>query len=755
MSRWRSLIADSVCLGTLAVVTLLLFWALVGTNLVLAGVDAFTYFVPYRDFANAALRQGRLPLWNPYLFMGVPFLANMQAGVLYPPNWALVALPAAKSLSWTVVLHTWLAAAFTYGYARKSVRLSRAGAWLAAAGFAFSGFLGGQVEHVNQLSAGVWLPLLFWLFDLSTGRTGARAGDTSRAVAWRAVLGLGLAVSLQLLAGHTQSAYISLLGLGVYSCWPLLDWGWCSLRRRGKGRLTSALRRELGQRWVVYLAALVLGFGLAAAQLLPTLELSQLSARSGGLSFREAVSFSLKPRMILYTLLPTYAEDLGQAFGTPAFSEFIGYIGVVGLVLAMLGAWQGKPARSRRFFLALGMLGLLLALGIYNPLYYLLFKLVPGFDLFRTPARWMLLYVFGASMLAGLGADWLAQACRDRPRLPERFFVQPRRQAAVVFAAALLLACLLLLWVAKPAWPSWAGWGGTIAIAAVILLAVRRVPAMCRVQPWLLALLLVSELVIASRWLPHANPTAPEAIESLRTAPSHLLSDDGLHRFLSLSDITYDPGDLLDLEHLFGPQLSRDAMYDLVVASKQQEILAPNLPLLHRIQAVDGYGGGILPLARYILSQRLFLDAADVSPDGRLREQLQSIPRADLLDLFNVKYVITDKLLDVWVDGVYYDLQNRAVLGDGADAELTLTDLPMLKSTSLGIVAHLEEGRDLPNHFPVAEIVVSDESGRSERLLLRAGEHTSEGVRDDAVCHDAPQVVDTRKRTSDDPRGRE
>jgi len=368
MNRRRSLIADGVCLVALAAATLVLFWSLVGTNLVLAGVDAFTYFVPYRDFANAALRQGRLPLWNPYLFMGVPFLANMQAGVLYPLNWAFVGLPAAKALSWTAVLHTWLAAVFTYGFARNSIRLSRAAAWLAAAGFAFSGFLGGQVEHINQLSAGVWLPLLFWLFDLSAGGRRRRAGDTSRGIRWWAVLGLGLVVSLQLLAGHTQSAYISLVGLGTYSFWPLMDCAWCSLRARRTDRVTPAPWREVGQGGVIYLTSLALGFGLAAVQLLPTFELSQLSARAGGLSFREAVSFSLKPRMILYTLLPTYGEDLGQAFGTPAFSEFVSYIGVVGVVLALLGAWQGKPARSRRFFLVLGLAGLLLALGIYNPL---------------------------------------------------------------------------------------------------------------------------------------------------------------------------------------------------------------------------------------------------------------------------------------------------------------------------------------------------------------------------------------------------
>jgi hypothetical protein len=241
--------------------------------------------------------------------------------------------------------------------------------------------------------------------------------------------------------------------------------------------------------------------------------------------------------------------------------------------------------------------------------------------------------------------------------------------------------------------------------------------------------------------LPHADPTAPEAVRSLRTAPAHLLSDTGLYRFISLSGITFDPGDLPDLEQLYGDELSDEALYDLVVASKQQEILAPNLPLLHRIPAVDGYDGGILPLARYVLLQRLFLDEADVSTDGRLRELLEDVPPHALLDLLNVKYVITDKLMDVWLDDVYYDLQNGAVLGGGEAAPLVLNHVPSLSGTTVGVVSHLLDARDLPDGEPVAELVLTDGSGREERLLLRAGEHTAEGVHDATVAHKLAPVA--------------
>ena len=815
--RLQAVALDAVALAALAAATLLIFWALVGTNLVLAGVDAFTYFTPYRDYANAALRQGRLPLWNPYLFLGVPFLANIQAAVLYPLNWLFVTLWAPKALVWSAVLHIWLAAAFTYGYARRGIGLSRSAAWVAAAAFAFSGFLGGQVEHVNQLSAGAWFPLLLLLFyEAVHGRANGAEGSEGEGK-WKGeirnpkseiriskLLLLGLVVALQLLAGHTQAAYINLFGLGVYGFWPLFEAGWRVWQQeglRGKRKMERGkwkgedgearegerqghspepcpeLHRmavegtekggqgwlccpfsifrlpfswkvgEAGRRAVAYGAAVALGLALAAAQLLPTLELSRLSVRAGGLSFREAISFSLRPRMLLYTLLPTYGEDLGQAFGTEGFSEYVAYIGVLGLVLAAWGAWRGHPSWARRRFLVLAACGFVLALGIYNPAYFLLYKLVPGFDLFRAPARWMFLYTFGAAMLAGLGAEQL-RITHHGSRITHhasRFTFHVSRfthRSRVFLVAAAIVGLALLVWLRKPGWVTWAAWGGTAAVAAAFLAFGRRSGAFRRALPLVLPLALLIELTAASRALPHACPTAPEAIRSLRTAPAHLLSDRSLYRFLSLSDITYDPGDLAEIEQLFGDQLPPEAVYDFVVATKEKEILAPNLPLLYRIPAVDGYDGGVLPLARYVTLQRLFLDEADLSPDGRLREQLKAIPPARLLNLLNVKYVITDKLFDVWLDDVYYDLQHRAVLGADGVAEVTLEEMPACSATALGVISHLRGAEALPDGTAVAEIVLGDAAGRVERLLLRAGEHTSEGAYEaGAVAHAQARVA--------------
>ena len=163
------------------------------------------------------------------------------------------------------------------------------------------------------------------------------------------------------------------------------------------------------------LFAIIPAFALAAAQLLPSLELSALGLRAEGLPYRLAASFSLRPRLLVQTLLPPVGGGLAEAFGSEGYAEFVGYIGVTGLILAAIGILSLIRRRSdKRSLEALGglvvlaALGLFLALGAYNPIYYLLWRFAPGFDLFRAPARWLALYAVGTAGLAGVGFDaWL------------------------------------------------------------------------------------------------------------------------------------------------------------------------------------------------------------------------------------------------------------------------------------------------------------------------------------------------------------
>ena len=655
--RWQ----HGAAAGLLAGFVLLLYSQLLFTDRVLAGGDIQLYFYPYWSYTGAQLRAGELPFWNPYLFLGGPLLANPQAAVLYPLHWPLFAaggwgLPVTDQIYWSAALHTWLLGLGGYGLLR-FWSYGWLPALLAGLLLAGSGFVGGLVAHINQLNATAWLPWALWVLAWAKARLPARLGW--RAAEWSVLLRASalyaLAVALMVLAGHTQTLFVNLCGLALWLIWP----GSC--RAAGKKRRC----------WIEPLPALAvysIGLGLAlliaAPQLLPSLELSALGLRSGGLSYGEATSFSLQPLALGWTLLPSYGlADLGAVFDTPGYSEYVAYLGLTGLGAALLGAWRGKGA-ARQAGLLLATLGFLLALGRWNPLYFLLYQLVPGFDLFRAPARWMMLYTLGMALLGGTGL-----AALPMRRLP-------------------LLA-------------------GLIGLAAV-------------------------ELWFAARSLPYSHPTAPQAVFEVRSAPAHLLTSPDREfpgaaaRFLGMSKITYDPGDLADyrqqLVEASPDPLDARAFQELVIAQKVQELLVPNLPLFWQIPAVDGFDGGLLPLQRYLRLAELLVPPDRLVPDGRLREQIDQVPPSSLLAMLNVAYVVTDKVGDLWFEDVFYDRRIGAALAP-PDAPLEVEVPSVFEATHIDLIGAVTG--DSAAWAEVAQTVawleVTDRSGAVERLPLTAG----------------------------------
>jgi len=708
VGRRRALDWAFLCL--LLILSLVFLWRLVLGNLVMAGLDVFTYFYPYKAYAAEAIRSGSLPLWNPYLFMGVPFLANIQTAVLYPLSLPFYLLSAPDMVKWSILSHLFLAGAFSYGFARQALGFGPGGAMVAATTLAFGGFLGAQAEHINQLSVLVWLPLMLWLFYLAYAR---------RSLVY--VLMTSIVTGVQFLGGHTQSSYINLVCLGCYSLYlPLADGAVGSTAAQGASSRLHRLRLGLG----IFIAAVLLGAALAGAQLVPTLELSRLSIRSTGLPYRQAVSFSLYPGSILRSLLPSFADS--------PFSEYVAYVGILPLLLAVLAVWRRTRTPQAPFLIFLASLGLFLALGVYNPLYYVLYRLVPGFGLFRVPARWLYVYVVGVAMLAGLGLEELRSLSCPLTRPQNRW----------ILLVCALAAMTILLVVFDPPSPVvvayWAVW--TSLSALVIWIGINRQRRAAYLA--LVASLVIGELFLASRHQPFNALTAPEAFSSLRGSVAYLLTDRSVYRVLSFSDGAFDPGDLREIQQNLGGQLPEESVYDYLVATKQKEMLTPNLPLLYRIQSVDGYDGGILPLARYVYWERLLLPKEQVSTDGRLQGRVVEMPSSRVLNLTNVKYVMTDKTYDLWVDGAYYDLGQRAVLGQTGPPELVLDDFPSFQATALGVVSYLVGAEDVTQGSVVAEITVEDDAGHRQSFELRAGEDTAQGEYSTAATlHQVARVV--------------
>ncbi|RUA17670.1 MAG: hypothetical protein DSY55_01760 [Clostridia bacterium] len=732
-------LSDLLALAALTLAVLVTYARVLFTPLIPASGDFLSYFAPYWQMLNEALRAGRLPLWNNYIFAGAPFQANPQTEVFYPLRWPLIFLSAEKGILWTAALHAWLAGVFGYFLVRRLLQSAIRNpqseihdvslpALAAALLIALNGWTTGLLLHPNQISAYPWLfaAILLWEKRPRPGRWPRwnRAGRR-----WGVLM--TLIWTLVFLAGHTQSFYNAVVIFGLWVAgdifWRKVMQGRQSASEQQKPAGRFAFSSLLADYWPVALLALLTAGAVAAVQLWPTLALSQLSYRQGGLAFRDHAAMSLPPWRLGFTLLPHYTRDLGQALGTDAYGEWIGYAGLAGLFLALMGL-RHSNRRLRFLGVLLTVVGLLLAFGAYDPLEYGLYRLLPGWNLFRVPARFLQAVVLGVALLAALGMDRIIHEQRILRNGGGTGWI--RTSARFHLQSLTLLLVLLLAALTRPNLPTLLGW---TAVSLFFGLLLARPRSFTSYAPYFTILILFLELYFASYALPIQHPTAPQALRSWRTAPARIAAElgplphDAACRTLSLSATTYDPGDMEEMKRIFVHYLDEKAMLDLINSTKAKEVVAPNLGALFQIPSLDGFGGGVLPTARFIKAMTLFLPPERIVADGRLREQLDHVPDARLLNLFDVCTVITDKNFDVWHNGIYYDLAFGETL-DAAHPELILADMPGFPASGIGIVSHLgPEAAKLPAGAPIAQVIVTFYDGSTFATSLGAGTETVVG----------------------------
>ena len=660
----------------------LFLWKLTFTNLILARGDVLLYQYPHWEHRAQALRSATVPLWNQFLFMGAPFLANPQTAVLYPPNWLIIGFSTPTAYKLSFIAHLLLASAGTYWLARRTLQLEAAGAAVAALLFALGGSLLAKAEQINQLQSLAWMP---WVLQLTFATAFTSAPK-------RAGMLLSLVIALQILAGHPQTVFVTLIGTGIWIVSAALATKPAASQPAATAQpaIVAALRRAAVA--LLRCAPFYCGAALlASAQLMPTLELSSESLRSAGLDFREALSFSLSPLALGRALLPNFTRAL--------FTEYVAYVGCTGIVLitAGLAAPAQRPAARRALLAsaALAASGLLLALGGFNPLYWLLVRLVPGFNLFRAPVRWLALWALGGALLAGAGINNLEQLTRGQVRRAS-WWAGAALAGLVMgtFAGASHTPAGETGPLGMPLPSELAAWLLAFALGITIFAFDSARLAHFR-KPALIALL-VLELFLASTLLPINNPTTPDAYNSMRPAVLEILRAQSAAqpaaRMLSLSSLTYDPGDLTELRAMLAPKITSAALVDAITAAKSKELLTPNLPLAWHIPTLDGYDGGLLPTRSYAQFAAQLADPAIAVPDGRLRERLKELPPAWLLNITNTRWLITDKSNDIWIDGVYFDRQfARQILNAPATA---LPVTPSFLADGLALILESTTGNE-------------------------------------------------------------
>ncbi|MHC9542437.1 MAG: YfhO family protein [Vulcanimicrobiota bacterium] len=359
------------------------------------GSDGLDLNVPLKANLGRALSAGHFPLWTPHILCGYPLLNEGQTGMFYPFNTIFSLLGPLWCFNGLVMLHFFIAGLGMYCYSRNR-ELTFGSSALTGVVFAFCSFHVLHARQLNLLEAVSWAP---WLFLF--GERHIRNRRPADLLLWSLIL------SLQWLCGHPAITYLVLLGLvSLYGLAWIRD-------------IMEKNRRYLYFFPLSFLGGIFLSGGIAALQIIPTLELIPLSLRSA-LSLQGATRFPFMPLDLIYLFAPFFQGNPGRATYLPesihtagVFWENCVYLGIAPVILAILSLlWLQKDRRVRLYSLVAAV-SVIIATGTLTPLYSILWHVVPGFHLFRFPSRFLFFALFALTVLSGITWDHFSQALKS------------------------------------------------------------------------------------------------------------------------------------------------------------------------------------------------------------------------------------------------------------------------------------------------------------------------------------------------------
>lgn len=345
---------------------------------------------------DAALAAGNYPLWNPYLFAGMPSFGSLAyVKFLYPPTAVFNFLQ--NQLHFGPL--TWMLGHLLFGGLGMAWLLSR---WRLPFGFLLLGAViwllfprvvaWGVHGHGSKILAAMYLPwIVGWSLKVLDGAGRRAVGMT------------GLLLGLQVLSGHPQITYYTLLVTGWLGLWNTVRPFGDALRNQA-----AVIRwRRLGG----LLLGLVLGFLIGGIMLLPVHDYSGISIRGqdtaggGGVGLDYATGWSLAPAELGTFIMPS-AAGFGKAtyMGHMPFTDYPNYFGVLTLGLAFFG-WSRRRGSLAAALGVMSLLAIFIAFGNLGfGFYEWLYGWLPFFNKFRIPSMILVVVAFAVAILAARGA---------------------------------------------------------------------------------------------------------------------------------------------------------------------------------------------------------------------------------------------------------------------------------------------------------------------------------------------------------------
>jgi len=678
---------------------LVYFYSAVKSNLVLAQGDGWTANMGLRLLVGKFLQQGEIPLWNPYIFSGMPLLASIYPGSLYPPNWIFAVLSPGVAINLVVITTYHLAIVGSYRYGR-AIGLDRIAALLVGVMFAFGGFMVTSMGQTATITTACWLPWILLVIEKLYRKPSSL---------WM-ILG-AIFVALQFFGGVPQMTWYTVLVTGSYS-------------------LFSIVWRDQYYSRVKFVGAVMMmvigGALLSAIQLLPLRELQQQSGRAA-ITYDYFSAYSFPPGQVLSLIFPYLFGGASQLpYKTPYWGDWgifvtCGYVGLLGLLLALIAVFS-KKNHVAWFWIGIAATSLLLSFGSYLPfgINRLLYQ-VPIYNLFRGSFRHMLEFTFSLAVLAGFGMNQLRQCgCAEKYRLLK------------MSTSVLALGILVALFVYKVTGSQITqGINNSLTNPEILIplfFAAASIAALCfyaKAQSTLSGMLVILVLMGDLAAYGHALEW-----KSYRFDVAERLKDPAPVQFIKSREANLDSFRLLS--------------YASWPWENYELLNYPNNSIARGIQSVNGYD--MLRLTRPAVVM------GDMSPDGVVQDVGVFSVADQGLNLFNVKYLLAERNgalgegKTVSYDSVrfrekYLDLR----LAPGIQREIPLEGIT---ASEIVIVSAMSNSTHLPDETTVVKVSAYTMDGKMIERELKIGRDTSEWAYDRAdvrsnIKHARARVIES------------
>ncbi len=624
-SNRKKLVAGENILAVIVLLFIitLYFLPVIFSDQTYASRDIYNFFNPRRFFAAETIRSGTIPLWNPYLASGVPFLANLQGAVFYPLSIIYYILPFQLGFKCFIVLHYYLAGLFMFLLMRRW-RYDMYSSFISALVFMFGGYMISILDNVAFLTSAVWLPLIVLLFDRSL---------SEKKLGYLVIT--GVVIGLQILGGDA-SFYIfsTFIFMVAYLLYYLITVKSLSMKERGKIMMFLPLA------WVI-------GICLAAIQLIPFMEFVSSSTRMEGFSYENITKWSFHPLELIQLLVPYFygsTVPMCRWFGQFWLDTF--YIGIVPLLLVIFSLCCLRK-KFNYFLLIIIFFSLFMAFGKNNPLYSWS-QYVPVINMLHYPVKYLFLAGFSLALLSGIGCSALFSKLENKEEI--KGFTICLFTMNLVFITAFFIGSFMeerLFTIFKRIYPqtlffkivgvessflaifkgySWF----VILLTTLSILMVLTIKGKITVRKLKIVLITIVLIDLIFLGKPKDN-TIKSSLYTMQNETVQLLKNDSSHfRIFSLSYITFEGG-FMNI-----PKTPFNEMFMTL-----QSFMTPNLSIYFHIDAINEYAA--LLVKRYYLlysPMREFFKLEQMDP-------CQMNYCKEILNMLNVKYVISSFRLGV------------------------------------------------------------------------------------------------------------